>query len=408
MMPRKILFIALIVCSFIMLSACQATAVHEHAQPGHKHPPADDPHQAAEATELPDKPKNTLAGGVLDLRNIPRLDDIVPELLKARVVFVGEAHTTYGHHLNQLEIIQRLHERGADFAIGMEFFQQPFQQYLDAYSTGELGEKEMLAKTEYYDRWVYDYRLYKPILSYAREHGIPLVALNLPKEITRKVAEEGMDALSEDQKAQIPADIDDSDETYRKRMKAIFDQHPHRETRDFERFLQVQLLWDEGMAKRAADYLADNPGKKMVVLAGIGHLENGYGIPNRVKRRAQVDGLTVLPWGSLEVRPGISDFLLFPEDIDLPPKGYMGVILGDDEEAGVGIDKLVPDGAADKAGIEKGDRVISLDGQPMSKMADIKIAMYDKKPGDKVSVRVLRKRFLFADQELTFDLELSK
>jgi uncharacterized iron-regulated protein len=407
MISRKILFTALLASSFIMLGACQATAVHESMPPGHQHPSIAAAHEIPAPGESPDEPKSP-AGYVLDLRNIPKVDDIIPELLQQRVVFVGEAHTTYGHHLNQLEIIKRLHEADADIAIGMEFFQQPFQQYLDAYGKGDLSEKGMLAKTEYYERWVYDYRLYQPILNYAREHGIPLIALNLPKEITRKVAEEGIDALSEEQKAQIPADIDDSDEIYRTRMKEIFEQHPHRAEQDFERFLQVQLLWDEGMAKRAADYLISNPEKKMVVLAGIGHVANGYGIPDRVKRRAQVNGLTVLPWGSVEVRPGIGDFLLFPEDAQLPPKGYLGVILGDKEGRGVEIQELVPDGSAQKAGMKKGDRVIALDGQTMNKAADIKVAMFDKKPGEKVSLKVLRKRFLLGDKEFMLDLELGR
>ncbi|MFC1685360.1 ChaN family lipoprotein, partial [Pseudomonadota bacterium] len=246
-------------------------------------------------------------------------------------------------------------------------------------------------------------------LNYAHEHGIPLIALNLPKEITRKVAEEGMEALTEEEKAQVPTEIDDSDATYRKRMKEIFGHHPHSEEQDFERFLQVQLLWDEGMAKRAADFLVDNPDKRMVVLAGIGHLENGYGIPDRVKRRIPVEGAIVLPWGSLEVRPGVSDFLLFPEDAKLPPKGYMGVILGDDEGAGagVGIEELIPNGAAEKAGMKKGDRVLSVNGQATNKSADIKIILFDKKPGEKISLQLRRKRLLFGEKELTLDLELA-
>lgn len=406
MMSRKILFAVLILGSSVMLGACQATAVHEHGMPAHQTHPGPVPHSTSEAEETVTDAKGP-AGFVLDLRNIPQLEDIVPELLKQRVVFVGEAHTTYGHHLSQLEVIRRLHEADPNLAIGMEFFQQPFQKYLDAYGAGELDEKEMLTKTEYYDRWVYDYRLYQPILNYAREHGIPLIALNLPKEITRKVAEKGMEALTEEEKAQVPTEIDDSSTTYRKRMKEIFGHHPHSEDQDFERFLQVQLLWDEGMAKRAADFLVEHPDKRMVVLAGIGHLENGYGIPDRVKRRTPVEGAIVLPWGSLEVRPGVSDFLLFPEDVKLPPKGYMGVILGDAEGSGVIIDDLVPEGAAEKAGMKKGDRVLAVNGQATNKSADIKIILFDKKPGEKISLQLRRKRLLFGEKELSIDLELA-
>lgn len=414
MKPRKALFAILMLPSFLMLTACQATAVHDHA-----HPPAASQHPAIEPepeSEAADEAQKSVeeapqdpGGLVLDLRNIPQLEDIIPELLKQRVVFVGESHTNYGHHMSQLEIIRRLHEADPNIAIGMEFFQQPFQEHLDAYAAGELEEKGMLIQTEYYDRWSYDYRLYQPILQYAREHAIPLVALNLPKEITRKVAEQGMEALTEEEMAQVPAEMDDSDDVYRERMKGIFEQHPHSNSQDFKRFLQVQLLWDEGMAERAARYLTENPDRRMVVLAGIGHLINGHGIPRRVVRRTPVESVIVLPWDSLDVRPGMSDFVLYPEKVELPPKGYMGVLLDDGgEDEGVNIGGLVPNGAAAKAGIKKGDRVLSVNGEVMQDSSAIKIALLNSKPGDKISLVVRRKGFFFGVDELSFDLELGK
>jgi uncharacterized iron-regulated protein len=408
MMPRTRLFTSMIFISSLMLGACQVKTVHDTAEPVADAEPAHDPHAHGQVEQqAPAVEEQGPAGLVLDLRNLPRLEDIIPELLKQRVVFVGEAHTTYGHHLSQLEIIRRLHEIDPNIAIGMEFFQQPFQQYLDAYSAGELDEKGMLTQTEYYDRWTYDYRLYQPILQYAREHKIPLIALNLPKEITRKVAEQGMAALTEAEKAQVPAEIDDSDAVYRQRMREIFEQHPHSNNQDFERFLQVQLLWDEGMAERAARYLEENPERRLVVLAGIGHVVNGHGIPDRLVRRIPVESAVVLPWGSLEIRPGIGDFVLFPEKTELPLKGYMGVMLVDDSE-GVSIEELVPGGAAAKAGIKKGDRVLSIQGEAVKGSAAIKIALLNSKPGDKISVVVRRQRFFFGEEELPFDLELTK
>lgn len=352
------------------------------------------------------EPAKSAAGLVLDLRNIPSLENIIPELSKARVVFVGESHTNYGHHLSQLEIIRRLYEVDPNIAIGMEFFQQPFQEYLDAYGAGDLEEEEMLRKTEWYTRWSFDYRLYQPILRYAREQGIPLIALNLPKEITRKVGDGGIESLTEEEKAQIPSEIDDSDKAYRKRMKDIFSQHPHAGEQKFERFLQVQLLWDEGMAARAADYLANNPEKRLVVLAGIGHLYHGAGIPKRVHRRIPVETVVVLPWDSVEVAPGISDFLLFPEKAHLPPKGRMGVILADND--GAEVTRVSPGSAAEKGGVEKKDLILSLDGKAIGSIADLKIALLSKKPGDKIGIIVRRKRFLFGDKEVALELELGK
>lgn len=386
------------------LSACQVKPQHGHAPPHAAADKKNQPHEAEEPAEEEEEMK--AAGFVIDLRNLPTLDDIVSELATDRVVYVGEAHTTYGHHLSQLEIIRRLHEMDSNIAIGMEFFQQPFQQHLDDYIAGRLDEKEMLRKTEYYIRWAYDYRHYKPILDYAREHGIPLIALNLPKEITRKVGAEGMDALTEEERAQIPDDIDESDSRYKKRIKSVFYQHPHGEGRTFENFMQVQLLWDEGMAERAAAYLLQHPKRRLVILAGIGHLVEGTGIPQRLNRRVPVKSSIVLPAGSVEVRPGVSDFLLYPEDAKLPPAGRMGILLAEGGKAVVR--GVLPDSPADQAGLKKEDVILSLNGVSTEMLVDFRIFLMDKNPGDRLDVLVRRKGFFFGENEIVLELELGE
>jgi len=403
MKKRIIMLITTVLVSGVLLNGCQVKGHH-----GHPHARAGSvphPEVPVEADEE-ETPGKNIAGHVIDLRNIPKLDDIIPELQKARVVYVGEAHTTFGHHLNQLEIIRRLHELDPNIAIGMEFFQQPFQKYLDAYVAGTLEEKEMLRKTEYYSRWGYDYRHYQPILKYAQENGLPLIALNLPKEIIRKVAMNGMDALSEEEKAQIPTEIDDSDEAYRKRIKRVFAIHPHGDKRTFDNFLQVQLLWDEGMAERTAHYLEQNPEKRMVVLAGIGHLEEGTGIPKRVTRRIPMESAVVLPGGTVEVRPGVSDFILFPEEAQLPPKGVMGVRLAD--KGGALVTSVTPDSPAAKGELKDKDIILFLDDIQISDVADLKIYLLDKKPGDTLKVVVRRKGFFFGDTEIPLEIVLGK
>lgn len=396
--------VLLLVCA-LLLSACQAMEVQQDAV--HQPPVAPPSAPAGHGEPMPQAHHAGIVGRVLDIRNIPSLDDMLPELSRQRVVFVGESHTSYGHHLSQLEIIQRLHEMDIDFAIGMEFFQQPYQAHLDAYIAGTQDEKEMLLKTEYWDRWSFDYRLYRPILNYAREHGIPLVALNLPKEITRKVADQGMEALSEEEKAQVPAEIDDSDEVYRQRMKAIFEQHPHKEAQEFSRFLQVQLLWDEGMAARAADYLTEHPQRRMVVLSGSGHLLHGAGIPRRLERRIPMESAIVLPCDDMAIEPGMSDFLIFPPQLQLPPKGMMGVLLGD-EQQGVLITGVIPGSAASQADLRKDDVIVSLQGRPMPSVAALKIELLEAKPGDKVNVVLRRKALLFGDKEFQMELVLGQ
>jgi len=343
----------------------------------------------------------------MDLKAVSDLDAVIAELADKRVVFVGEQHDRYEHHLTQLEIIRRLHEADSRLAIGMEAFQQPFQRYLDDYIEGRLSEQEMLRATEYYARWRFDFRLYAPILRYAREHRLPVLALNLPEELTRKVGAEGIAGLSEEERRRIPAEIDRSDHAYEQRLTDIFDLHPRHNGQSFERFLDVQLLWDEGMAERAAGFLGSHPDYRLVILAGAGHLAYGSGIPQRLERRLPVSSAIVLNGWQQSIEPTLADFLLFPEERSLPAAGRLGAVLDVGEDQ-VRIASCEPGSACEAAGMKKGDQLVSINDHSITGMPDVRLALWDKQPGDTVTVEIRRKRFLLQPKLSSFEAELKE
>jgi uncharacterized iron-regulated protein len=344
---------------------------------------------------------------VVDLSQLSDMAGLVGKLADRRVVFVGESHDRYQDHLNELAIIKGLHEKGGDLAVGLEFFQQPFQKSLDEYVAGRISEKEMLRRTEYFDRWRFDYRLYRPILRYAREHQIPLIALNLDREITEKVGDAGMGALTQAERARIPTQVDRSDEAYEKRIRAVFDRHPMDGKLTFEHFLDVQLLWDEGMAARGARYLKDNPSKSLVVLAGGGHIEYGQGIPQRLTRRVPVTSAIVMDASGRSPERKLADFLLYPQPVELPRAGMLGVMLDTKASGeGVAIRGFARKSGAKAAGLAAGDRILRIQGEPIASYSDIRIALLDGRPRDKVKVEVLRHHMIAADERLTFTVEL--
>lgn len=341
------------------------------------------------------------------LRDAPTIKNLIPELINNRVIYVGETHTRYDHHLIQLEIIRQVHALHPELAIGMEFFQQPFQQPLDAYIRGELDERGMLRRTEYYDRWRYDYRLYAPILRFAREQGIPLVALNLPAELTQKVSRVGLDDLSDEERAQIPDDIDRSDEAYAQRLKKIYSQHPESQAPNFEKFLTAQLLWDEGMAQAIVDYLTAHPATHMIVLAGSGHLAYGSGIPKRVSRRMPLDSSIVLNNWEDTLDPGLADIVLLPEEQVLPKAGKLGASLDEDKDQGiVRLEACLPDSPCANTDLKAGDQILSIDGEAITNMATLRVMMWDKQPGDTITLTIQRKHWFAPVEELTYQITL--
>lgn len=317
------------------------------------------------------------------------LDVLVPELNRQRVVFIGERHDRYHHHLAQLAVIRALHEAAErPWGIGLEFIQQPFQSVLDDYIAGRLDESDFLARTEYFDRWGFDYRLYQPIFRYAREQGMPLVALNIAAELVGAVSRHGLDGLSAEQRAQLPDEFAPISDERRAQLEELYRQHPET-SGDFERFLEVQQVWDAGMAGRAAEYLDAHPDHGLIVLAGSGHMAPGSGIPERLQRQLSVPAVVMLPIDAVD--DGFAsgaDYLLLTETAELPAAGRMGIQL--DFNGGVNALDVLEDSAAERAGIRVHDRILAIDDRTVETWTDIRLAMLNRSPGDRITVTVQR------------------
>jgi uncharacterized iron-regulated protein len=340
----------------------------------------------------------------IDLDATIPLDKLAAQLVSKRVVFVAEIHSRYDHHLNQLEIIRRLFQLYPELAIGVEYFQQPFQPQVDEYIAGRATEKEFLRAAEYYQGWGWDYRLYAPILRFAREHRIPVRALNVPNALASAVGKVGIAGLSGQQRASLPKEIRPADEAYRRRLREAFEAHGAAKAGAFEHFVEAQLVWDEGMAESAAAYLNANPSRRMVILAGSGHIAFRDGIPERLERRTKATYAIVLNSGG-EVEAHMADYLLLSNKQELPAAGVLGISLGEDGECR--IRSLSPTGSGAKAGLKRGDVLVEIDGQTIKGIADMHLALWDKKPGDRVRVSVRRKRRFRAVAVRSFEIELA-
>ncbi len=329
---------------------------------------------------------------------IQSLAEVIEAVADKKIIYIGESHDQFAHHLVQLEIIKGLHIRQKKLAIGMEMFQRPFQQVLDTYIAGEISEREFLKKSEYFRRWGFDYHLYKPIIDFARSEKIPIVALNIQQEIVRRVAREGLEALSEADKQSIPPHMDFSDTAYRERLKETFRQHPGFEARNFEFFYQAQVLWDEAMAYSVAEFFQKHPMSQMVVLAGSGHLAYGSGIPKRTFRHTGYEYAIIL--NDAEMQREIAHYIVFPKAVESISAPKLMVFL-DEEQEKVTIRGFPQDSVAQKAGLQVGDVIIALDGVQIKSIEDVRIDLLYRKKGEAVKVKALRK-----EAEIEFEVTL--
>ena len=203
-------------------------------------------------------------------------ESVLERMRNARVIYLGERHDSRKDHLLQFRIISDLIKRGEKVVIAMEAFQQQFQDHIDDYINGEIDEKEFLEKTEYRKRWRFEPSLYAPFWRLAREKEIPLYALNIPSELLKEVREKGIENVKS---GYLPPRIILTHKRYEEFLREAMEDHKNV---DEQRFFDVQLAWDNGMAYRIARILSAHPDKKIVVIIGSGHVWRGWGVPERV------------------------------------------------------------------------------------------------------------------------------
>ncbi|MFP3982749.1 MAG: ChaN family lipoprotein [Desulfurivibrionaceae bacterium] len=337
--------------------------------------------------------------------------DIMEKMAESRVIYVGETHVRFADHQLQMRVIRALYQRHPEMAIGMEMFPAGVQETLDKYIRGEIDERQFLKEVDYFQNWGYDYRFYQNIMQFARKHDIPVLGLNLDRNIVNTTFRQGgISALDEEVKKNLPASMDLSMEGYRERLGDVFKQHqgPHFNNGGMSGFVQAQALWDETMAEKVADYLRENPGSKMVVLAGGGHVNKKTGIPPRVSRRIEVAQSVALNTGGEEkLSDDEADYLFFTPAFDVEKSPMLGVKLKSGEE-GLTVSGFTHGRSpARRDGLKKKDVILALDDQEVNNVEDIKIVLLYKEKGDTVRVKVKRDSFLlFPDSEKEIEVRL--
>jgi len=343
--------------------------------------------------------------------------EIAARLAANRVVFVGETHTSMADHHLQLRIIEALHRLQPDLAIGLEMFPTSSQPALDAYSRGDrtMDERRFLKASRYFQVWNQDYRYYRDIMTFARSKGIPLVGLNLDKEVTKTVFKTGStEALPEATRKGLPVDRDLSLPGYAERLALIHGMHQTagHGNGPLSGFIQAQALWDEAMAAHIAEYLTRHPGRRMVVLAGTQHTRNDTGIPPRLARRLPLQQATVaaLPADAAGTDlTATADFVFVTEPVTLPDQAMIGVVLESrslDGRPALTVGGFTPASKADEAGLRKDDVVRAIDGHLVAEMDDVRIALVDARIGSRITVEVERPGPEGAMERLGLTIEL--
>ncbi|HBG07913.1 MAG: hypothetical protein A2075_19080 [Geobacteraceae bacterium GWC2_58_44] len=261
-----------------------------------------DAHAGAVITRMSDRQNVTLA----------QFNSVVE---RSDLILIGEAHDNKNHHDMQLSVIRSLWEKKLPLAIGLEMFDYSNQQQLDDWTDGKISEQEFQAI--YTKNWSLPWSLYRDIFLFARDNHVPMVALNIPKELVTKVARQGFASLTPEEKRFLPrgtsCDLNNPHTAFlEKSFKELFKHVTN--GRVFTYFCEAQTVRNSGMAMNIARYIKKQPGTKMVALAGVWHAVKNA-IPEQLERQGIKQTTTVIlpelpELNSKNATPDVVDYMI--------------------------------------------------------------------------------------------------
>jgi len=310
---------------------------------------------------------------------------MIQTLAACRFVYIGESHNSLPMHDIQFSVIQALYEKDRNVAIGLEMFPATFQEPLNKWSLGLLTDEEFLSVGQWYIYWNFNFGYYQKTFDLAKEKRIPIYGLNVPREIITKIRMGNRDLLSPEQKKLVPP-LDLSNQEHRRLIRTIFESSelpPQMKGAGldmvFEGLYRSQVTWDEVMAANARK-AAEVENKRMVVLAGSGHVLYNLGINLRVQEKNHQPYKTIVCVAvpsdkkSLRVSRSLADFIWAIPEEKRPAFPDVGLAL----KKVAGLENLVVerkpiDGAALAADFDKGDIILTVDGKPYSDINALRI-----------------------------------
>lgn len=111
---------------------------------------------------------------------------LASKLQKYDVVFFGEYHDQSEIHQYELELLKAMYTaKGAKLALSMEMFEADNQSKLNNFLADTLSEENFLAASRPWPNYKTDYA---PLVNFAKENIMPVIAANVPRFLAAHVA----------------------------------------------------------------------------------------------------------------------------------------------------------------------------------------------------------------------------
>ncbi|WP_130470041.1 ChaN family lipoprotein [Candidatus Magnetaquicoccus inordinatus] len=268
------LYHSLCLSCLLLLTACQGLPVASSLNP-------------AETLWQTDSPPT-----ILDSRNHKQLNPaaLLPELLKADVIYLGEEHDNPHHHQIQLAVLQQLLQHGKKPLIGFEFFSREQTPWLMHYTVGKPSslpikqpldpDQQLRVQLGWEKRE--DWSYYFPLLQLARQQHLTIFGADLPEGLRLRLTREGLQSLTPLERSlwrQTPFQHADYQQLMRDKLAQAHCGMASESLLD--RLYETWLARNEAMAQSIVA-MSENNDSPIVIIVGAGHVTHNMGIYERV------------------------------------------------------------------------------------------------------------------------------
>ncbi|MBM4121358.1 MAG: ChaN family lipoprotein [Nitrospira sp.] len=236
-------------------------------------------------------------------------EELMLGLADRDIIYLGEEHHNHWHIEAALKVLTAL-SRGRRPILALEMFAWDGQGALDRYVADKDQPRDRFLKESRWEHnWGGAFEDYEPLMAFARNHRLSVIALNPPRSLVRLVAKEGLaKALAEPGMAEwgMTEESFPEDPAYHEMIVTPLRQcHGGLTDQAYQRMYEASMFRDEGMAKTISGWLRRqvDPSQTdqrtdhqaglqrgpqegpIVSYTGGGHIQYQLPVPNRVLRR---------------------------------------------------------------------------------------------------------------------------
>ena len=217
-------------------------------------------------------------------KQLTTVDKIAKACADADVIFFGEEHNDSAGHYLEAAIFKALFSQyGNKLALSMEMFETDCQLVVNEYLAGFISEDRFTKEARAWS----NYKDYKPVVEFAKQNKLTVIAANPPRRYVSMVSRKGMaalDSLPKASKQYLPKfPYDTATGKYREKfMEFMKGGSPGTNN---SKIFYSQSLWDAGMANSIYQYWRKHKDEKIFHMVGRFHCDEKLGTAAQLQQK---------------------------------------------------------------------------------------------------------------------------